>query len=309
MSASALNELPANRPIRLKNVICPYCGVVLTKATSTRDHVIARGFVPKGTLEDHWNLIVNACQKCNVRKSDLEDDISAITMQPDVLGRHFGNHPQLALDAAHKARRAHSRYTKKLVGDSSSKVKIRGRLMGCLDLTFDLVGQPQISDERAFELALRHFQAFFFFITYDHQKNRGFWWKGSYAPIQVVSRTDWGNALACRFMEETHSWEHRVLAVSAEGHFKQAIRKHPIDVVWSLTAEWNENFRILAACGDDASLQRFLQRLPKLELKTVFQSQDAGLKVRTEKPLAEEADTLFVPPPAFASAAEQIGAT
>jgi hypothetical protein len=55
-------------------------------------------FVPKGTLENQWNLILNACRNCNGRKADLENDISAITMQPDVLGKHFGDHPQLALD-------------------------------------------------------------------------------------------------------------------------------------------------------------------------------------------------------------------
>jgi hypothetical protein len=70
-------------------VICPYCGVALSKENSTKEHVLARKFVPKGTLNNQWNLILNACRCCNNSKSDLEDDISAITMQPNMRGDHF----------------------------------------------------------------------------------------------------------------------------------------------------------------------------------------------------------------------------
>ncbi len=108
MLTKDLNHLPATKPLRLRNVICPYCGVALTKQNSTREHVIGRKFVPKGTLENQWNLILNACHACNNRKADLEDDIAAITMQPDVTGRYFGPHKQLARDAAHKAKRTTS---------------------------------------------------------------------------------------------------------------------------------------------------------------------------------------------------------
>jgi hypothetical protein len=38
---------------------------------------------------------VNACRGCNNDKADLENDISAITMQPDVLGKPFSDHVQL----------------------------------------------------------------------------------------------------------------------------------------------------------------------------------------------------------------------
>ena len=42
--------------------------------------MIGRRFVPKGKLNNQWNLIVRVCIKCNNKKSDLEDDISAISM-------------------------------------------------------------------------------------------------------------------------------------------------------------------------------------------------------------------------------------
>jgi hypothetical protein len=49
---------------------------------------VSKKLVPKGKLDRQWNLIVRACRDCNRRKSALEDDISAITMQPDTLGIH-----------------------------------------------------------------------------------------------------------------------------------------------------------------------------------------------------------------------------
>ena len=80
-----LKELPTSYIIRLDNITCPYCGIALTNETSSKEHVIGRHFVSKGTLHGNWNLIVNACNSYNGIKSDLEDDISAITLQPDVL--------------------------------------------------------------------------------------------------------------------------------------------------------------------------------------------------------------------------------
>jgi hypothetical protein len=257
--------------------------------------VIGRKFVPKSTLENQWNLILSACRDCNNRKSGLEDDISAITMQPDVTGKHFGSHPQLDLDSAHKRKRTHSRYTGKLVGDSQPTLQIKYELGPDIALTFHMTGQAQIAEERAFELAMRHFQGFFFFITYNHDENRGWWWKGKYAQILAVSKTDWGNPLALTFMEKTRDWDYRVLAITADEHFKLAIRKHPTDDIWSLAVEWNENYRVLAACGDEAPLKAFLSTLPRLEMQTLFQSADSGLAVRTEKTLSPEDDTLFTP--------------
>ena len=89
-------------PIRLANVNCPYCGRDLTDKTRTKEHVISKRFVPKGTFDGSWNLILNACRACNNAKSDLEDDISAITMQPDPFGR-FAD-PKLQSEAERKRR-------------------------------------------------------------------------------------------------------------------------------------------------------------------------------------------------------------
>ncbi|RWN34161.1 MAG: hypothetical protein EOR97_05230 [Mesorhizobium sp.] len=136
-----LSELPSNKAITLRNVICPYCGTGLSKENESKEHVIGRKFVPKGTLQNQWNLIVKACIPCNRAKADLEDDISAITMQPDVMGRHFGGHPQLAEDASHKATKARSRHTGKAVGKSQPTMVIKREIMKGVSATFNFTGR------------------------------------------------------------------------------------------------------------------------------------------------------------------------
>jgi hypothetical protein len=38
-------------------------------------------FVPKRSFAKGWALIIRSCLRCNNEKSDLEDDIAAITLQ------------------------------------------------------------------------------------------------------------------------------------------------------------------------------------------------------------------------------------
>src|SRR4051812_6479594 len=86
--SNSLIAVPLNTVTRLKNVTCAYCGVRFSPATpSTKEHVITRNFVPEGTLKaNDWNLILLACRTCNQEKADLEDEISAITLQvPNLL--------------------------------------------------------------------------------------------------------------------------------------------------------------------------------------------------------------------------------
>jgi hypothetical protein len=86
--SAVLKSLPPNKAILLDNETCVYCGIELSPEIDTEEHVVGRKFVPKGKLDGEWNLIVHACRACNRKKAELEDDISAITMQPDTLGAH-----------------------------------------------------------------------------------------------------------------------------------------------------------------------------------------------------------------------------
>lgn len=94
-----------SKPLRLNNTACVYCSTPFTTdVAATKEHVIGRNFVPRGTLAGEWNLIVNACRDCNEKKARLEDDISAITMQPDIAGRHAVDDPRLRNEATRKGK-------------------------------------------------------------------------------------------------------------------------------------------------------------------------------------------------------------
>lgn len=47
-------------------------------------------------------------------------------------------------------------------------------------------------------------------------------------PFPPLRRADWGNDQLKSFTAETAAWEHRVHAITADGYFKIAIRKHPV---------------------------------------------------------------------------------
>src|SRR5712671_7028860 len=109
---SALKELPANKALRLDNRTCLYCGADPTvDSPHTVEHVVGRRFVPKGSLHQSWALIGNACATCNGVKADLEDDISAITLQPSLGERHTD--PMLDAEATRKSANSISRRTRK----------------------------------------------------------------------------------------------------------------------------------------------------------------------------------------------------
>ena len=117
-------QLTENRAAILHNSNCVYCGVSFEETNHTKEHVVGRRFVPKGTLENQWNLIVRACKRCNEKKADLEDDISAILMQPNLSGEHVSDHASLKEESVKKAEGSISRRTKKLVKDSQEKTPL-----------------------------------------------------------------------------------------------------------------------------------------------------------------------------------------
>jgi hypothetical protein len=162
-SGDDLTYLDDKRAIRLKNETCPFCGARLTSVPSDEDHVIGRRFVPKGVLKSSWNLVVRACKGCNGRKSALEGDISAITMQPDAFGQ---------------------------VARADSRLLAAPFLGG--HFRFDAVAPPQVDDNRAFELAHMQLAAFFYWITFDRKTGKGGFWPGGFHPPPYVTRHDRG---------------------------------------------------------------------------------------------------------------------
>lgn len=293
MLDNKLNYLPSNLPIILDNETCVYCGMQLNTDSDTKEHVIGRRFVPKGKLNDQWNLIVHACNKCNGRKSDLENDISAISMHADAWGRHALSDSTLRIEAARKAKKSISRRTGKPVTDSSEKIDIKGTFAPGVEFTFNFTSPPQIESDRIYELARMQLMAFFYLITYNHKTKRGGFWLGSFFPVLETIRSDWGNTVHKAFMDAVVNWEPRVIAIGADGFFKAIIRRHPAAVCWSWALEWNHKYRIVGFFGEQEPAKNIVATFPTIDVTTMAQGPNEYVSYRIEKALADEDDTLF----------------
>jgi len=287
-------EYPSNKAYHLSNINCIYCGSLLTKETKTKEHVIGRKFVPKGTMNGQWNLIANACVSCNGLKSDLENDISAITMQPDVIGRHVIDDTILAQEAKRKGNNAYSRATGKVVKDSNQNINITAEQPG-FKMSFGLIAPPQVSFERVIQLAYYHVTAFFFMQTYKEETKLGGYPLGKFFPIMETDKADWGNDVMMWFMQEARNWDIRLHAITAQDYFKISFRKTENDLMaWAV--EWNQKKRCIGLWGQEADIQEIIQRRPIMERHHISGDTQNGLFMRTEKTLALEDDILFLNP-------------
>lgn len=289
-----MTELPGNQPVRLDNRSCPYCGKTLIKNITDKEHVIGRRFVPKGKLDGQWNLILNACTTCNNIKSELENDISAITMQPDALGR-FGHEDATGIsEAERKAKNSYSRRTQKPVKESREQIKVHLPLGPGIKCSIGFVGPPQADDERVFKLAYLHILGFFYWLTYQDDTRFGYSWSGGFYPIQLTNRSDWGNPVNRAFADAVMDWEPRVRGINADEFYKIAIRKHPQADCWSWALEWNHALRIIGLCGDPKTVQDLIASLPKHTGQVISKESNATISYRKETPLSQdEDDNLF----------------
>lgn len=293
MSASEPKELPPNKPSRLHNSTCPYCERSLTEENKTKEHVVGRNFVPRGTLENRWNLILNACRDCNVRKSDLEDDISALTMHPDLLDNDGHLDEKHRGRALAKANRSRSRRTGKPVQHSTENLTIKQPLGKLATVTFELKAPPQTEYSRSAELARLHISALFFFITYNKEFERGNYWPGEFFPLLEARKPDWGNDVHTSFMQSVEGWENRLLVTTADGYFKAAIRRHPNHTVWSWAVEWNKGYRLVGFIGEPLRIKVLTDDLLKLKMTAVNDADGNNIRFRAEQPISDEADKLF----------------
>jgi hypothetical protein len=289
-----LKQLPANRAIVLKNETCVYCGCLLLKdLLNTKEHVIGKNFVPKGRLQAQWNLIVRACKPCNGRKSDLEDDLGAISMQPDAYGQHAISDPVLRTEAMRRAQGSLSRKTKKCVKNSFENHRVSSKFGEDLAMQMGFTGPPQADRMRVFELARLQITAFFYWLTFDPLRSRGGYWVGTFMPVTYGLRSDWGNATYLGLMTAVRDWEQRLVAITADGFFKVAIRKHPSAICWSWALEWNHNYRIVGFFGDRAAAENVFRTFSAPEMQIMAQGAGGQLRIREELPLNDHRDIMF----------------
>ena len=280
-------ELFHNQPTILKNQKCAYCGCELNNENTDKEHVIGRRFVPKGETSQQWNLLLNSCRPCNGIKSDLEDDISAITMQQHPFDRQklSGIH----VSEMERKAKSISRKTGKEVRESHETTQIEGAF-GPAKFKFGFTALPQIEKIRGFELARYQIAGFFFFLTYDKKLQRGLRWPGSYLPFSIIPSTDWGNPTLTGFAEVAKNWDERLVGATANGYFQVAIKKHPTNELWSWALEWNKSTRVIGWLGDEDAVQNIVYTLPQPDMRRI----SATERYRAEVPLGEEdSDFLF----------------
>ena len=294
MSSSELKYLPSNKAIILENITCIYCGCNLKdNSENTKEHVIGRRFVPKGSLDGWWNLILRACTKCNSIKSNLENDISAITLVWKTwLNSSNANESEIK-EACRKSQNSISNKTRKPVIKSKEKLKIEISNIPGLNLAFNTVAPPQLDEMRIYDLARLQLMAFFYFITYDETLKRGYYWEDGFHPLAFALHSDWGNELQKSFMEEVVNWEPRFVCDTANGYFKLIIRKHPDAKCWSWAIEWNKSCRVVGFFGSREVAQKFVDNFIPSQLKWLKPRNDVDIGFRSEVKLYSEDDILF----------------
>ena len=289
------DDLLRGRP--LSNVTCPYCGTPIEKQRRTKEHVIGRRFVPVGTLENCWNLIVWACSTCNRRKSDLEDDIAAITMHFHVAGLPQMSDSRAQAEATRRGAKSASRKTGRPVAESHATLKFSRKLGNTGEVQFSFTAPPQLDDARVYELARLQIVGFFYFLTYDQTQHLGHYWPGGFFPVHGTIKSDWGNPVHRAFMREISRWDYRLILNTASGYYRAAIRRHPTADCWAWAVEWNDCYRLVGFFGDPAAARTLAESLPDLPVLSVREHANSWLRYRREEPLSEEDDTLFHIPP------------
>lgn len=279
-----------SKPDILKNKTCPYCGIELDSSNISEEHVIGRKFVPKKSLENEWNLILNACISCNNNKSDLEDDISAIT-QVNALGSN-GKYSDRA-SAVSKAKGSLSRRTGKKVIESIENIEIPITLGPGIDLRVSLIGEPQIDDVRANELAFMHMKGLFYLQTYDYVLKKGKFIPGVFVVISNSVASDWGNEVNTQFQNIIEGWEIRLNLITAKNNFKCNTRKKHNEECWSWALEWNEFYRIIGFWGKEIQIKRIIDTITFPNPSAVLTNTGGTIKSWQEIGLDIEKDQLF----------------
>lgn len=285
-------EYDPRKHIRLSNINCSYCGRLFDHhVKKTKEHVIGRNFVPNGALLGEWNLILNACTDCNGQKAELENDLSAITMQPDITGRHVNDDELLREESLRKETGAVSRKTGKPVKDSKGTMSVSYNAPS-VQMTFGLLYPAQVDFERVCRLAYFHIIGFFFMQTFDAKTRRGGFPLGEFYPVIHADKADWGNDVMQWFMQETSTWDVRLFAITAKEYFKLKFYKSQNGLMaWAV--EWNQKTRCIGFWGQPEEISVTLERMPELKRERISGDTHNGLFMRTEKSLPAEKDIMF----------------
>lgn len=295
LDAKELKIFHLNAPTVLDNANCVYCAVELSPTTRTKEHVVGRRFIPRGKLDGGWNLIAYACASCNNSKSRLEDELAAISMQPDSYGKYAVDDETLRTEATRKAANSYSSKTRRPIADSSEAVKFETRHPSGALMSFSFESSAQVGADKMYELCRLQVCAFFYMLTFDSVARRGGFWRGSFLGIADARRPDWGSERLSSFAETVKDWEPRLLSTNsiADGFYKLAIRKHPTDDCWSWALEWNHSIRCVGLFGDRETCDEVEKFVARDVAQLVIDEPKRKVAYRLERALVQSGDVLF----------------
>jgi 5-methylcytosine-specific restriction endonuclease McrA len=75
---------------------CQYCGIALTKAVATIDHVVPKGGIYKGKTS--WTNCVIACKPCNSKKGNNTPSEAGMVLKKIPTYPHYLTHLSLAIE-------------------------------------------------------------------------------------------------------------------------------------------------------------------------------------------------------------------
>jgi hypothetical protein len=271
------------------NACCIYCGTFLRSPNppkSDKEHLIARNFVPKGTMDDQpFNFIFRTCKRCNARKASAERHVSSVTLfnSPSRLENAKVN------EVAIRKGKGDFHPNKKgvLIEDAHEHLDLTTSF-GPMVIKFGMVGPPQPDRDHVKEVAFSHIQGLFTLICtedyLDPLKMRllpqdQFIWFSCYA------HDDWGNPQAVEIANRVRDWDCYANIDSAQGYFKAIMRRSDEGWFWAL--EWNRQLRLLGGIG--GARMKLFDGLPSEGWAPTPQG-----RMRRHVPLDKKDDHLFV---------------
>ena len=275
-------------PIR-SNHYCLYCGDFVGPGStrpSNREHLIARNFVPPGTLSSKaFNFLFRACVECNDRKAAAERHVSTVTLLTS-------SDPSVQELGKRKAERDFHPGTKgKLVKDATVARDIHGQF-GAAQFTFGFDGPPPLHEPSAALLACNQIQALFSLCTTDDPRKpetTRLLPDDRWHPLNGFPFRDWGNPQLKCVIDRVADWPLIALINTANGYFKAVLRHRPVESgEWFWALEWNKSMRVVGAIFHAEKTPPLLEDLPALNW--VYSGRD---RIRMHIPLSPEHDHLF----------------
>jgi hypothetical protein len=275
------------------NIHCLYCDTFLgpgTTATVTKEHLIGRRFVPKGSLDSgqRFNFIFSACDECNGHKARFEDHVSAVCM---MWSRRAAEEPSFLAEAFRKtANSYHPLRPGVKIADASEHPRISGSF-GDANVQMTFAAPPRIDQSHVSGLAAMHVQALYSLATTRDHRSRESLKRLAPTNIWILDwypASDWGNPALVEARKRITRRPPVITVNAAEGAFRATLRRDYAEQPWCWALEWNHAIRVIGAIGDFDSPPSVLAGIQPPRWTPLAD----GWRFRPEVPAAEP-DDLF----------------